>query len=267
MADLKISLVILVLTVLICEGGRRTAKRFLSGRVYCSFLVELVSTFQLCACTQELRLLGEDGRLEPKVGLTLTYVITVVHALTFDGAVCNPSGALEQLYRKHASCKGVTLKIVCHFLAAVGAKLYAVHTWSLGMSDLHLRHKLTGYACVSGIHTTLLKGATVELACAFTLQTTLIKLHNWETKYKVHLIAAVITFLVYAGGSLTGAVFNPALAYSLHFHCKGNTFLQYAFVYWVGPIVGLISSVILFDKIVPLLFPQNFTTTHKKKRK
>jgi len=40
------------------------------------------------------------------------------------------------------------------------------------------------------------------------------------------------------GGRFTGAVFNPALAFSIQFPCPGNTFAAYGFVYWMGPILG-----------------------------
>lgn len=40
------------------------------------------------------------------------------------------------------------------------------------------------------------------------------------------------------GGSVTGAVFNPALAFSTQFSCSGNSFLEYCLVYWLGPMLG-----------------------------
>lgn len=40
------------------------------------------------------------------------------------------------------------------------------------------------------------------------------------------------------GGSLTGAVFNPALALSLHFKCFDEAFLQFFMVYWIAPSLG-----------------------------
>ncbi|KAI9522376.1 hypothetical protein NQZ68_036292 [Dissostichus eleginoides] len=42
-----------------------------------------------------------------------------------------------------------------------------------------------------------------------------------DEKYRVHAVAAVITTVVYAGGRMTGAVFNPALAFSTQFPCSG----------------------------------------------
>ena len=40
------------------------------------------------------------------------------------------------------------------------------------------------------------------------------------------------------GGSTTGAVFNPALAFSTQFPCTGGTFAEYSLVYWLGPLLG-----------------------------
>lgn len=37
---------------------------------------------------------------------------------------------------------------------------------------------------------------------------------------------------------MTGAVFNPALAFSTQFPCSGNTFIEYSLVYWLGPVLG-----------------------------
>nr|XP_015196614.1 PREDICTED: aquaporin-11 [Lepisosteus oculatus] len=253
MAYLSVSLLLLAATVLLSEVTRRTATRLLAGKDYAVYVVEIISTFQLCACTHELKLVGEVGRVEPQIGLTLTYLITVVHVLTFHGAFCNPSGALEQFYRGNLTEKSVVARIACQFLAASIARLLLPHIWSLGLSDWHLQHELSGFQCGSPIRDTLLKAAGVELCCAFVMQSTVTHLHKLDGKYHIHVIAAVITLLVYAGGHVSGAVFNPALAFSTCFHCSGNTLMEYAFVYWLGPVLGTASSVLLFDKVIPLL--------------
>lgn len=41
-----------------------------------------------------------------------------------------------------------------------------------------------------------------------------------------------------AAGPFTSAFFNPALAASVTFHCSGHTLLEYAQVYWLGPLTG-----------------------------
>lgn len=39
-------------------------------------------------------------------------------------------------------------------------------------------------------------------------------------------------------GPFTSAFFNPALAASVTFQCSGSTLLEYAQVYWLGPLTG-----------------------------
>lgn len=50
-----------------------------------------------------------------------------------------------------------------------------------------------------------------------------------------HSLTAVCVSL---GGEVTGAMSNPALAFSIQFPCSGNTFLEYSLVYWISPLVG-----------------------------
>lgn len=253
MADLGVSLLLLAVTVFLSEVARRTAVKLFAKSDYCPYVLEIISTFQLCACTHELKLLGEVGRLEPQVGLTLTYLITVVHTVTFRGAICNPSGTLEHVYRRTLTGRCALARIVCQFLAAIVARGVVPYVWALGLSDLHARHKLFGFKCISPINAPLLKATAVELGCAFAVHSAATQMQKLDDKYKIHAIAIVITTVVYAGGSVTGAVFNPALALSTQFPCSGNTFTEYSLVYWLGPVLGMTSSVLLCDKVIPVV--------------
>ncbi|XP_071369291.1 aquaporin-11-like [Centroberyx affinis] len=252
MADFAVSLALLGATVLLCEATRRAAARLSPGD-YWIYLLEAASTFQLCLCTHELKLLGESGQVEPPVGLTLTYTVTVIHILSFRGASCNPNGALESVYRGSASVKVAAVIIAGQFVAAVAAQFAAASVWSLGLSDLHLRHQRFGFRCFDPLGGTVVEAAAVELACAFTVQAAVLHVYKLDEKLRVHAIAAVITTLVYAGGSISGAVFNPVLAFSIQFPCSGHTYLEYCFVYWLGPVLGMASCILLFEKIIPFL--------------
>jgi hypothetical protein len=44
--------------------------------------------------------------------------------------------------------------------------------------------------------------------------------------------------LLSTAGPFTSAFFNPALAASITFRCSGHTLLEYAQVYWLGPLTG-----------------------------
>ncbi|XP_023258366.1 aquaporin-11 [Seriola lalandi dorsalis] len=251
--DVAVSLLVLAGIVGLSDVTRRLLTRTLAGTGLSVYAVELVSTFQLCCCTHELRLLSEVGGIDPRLALTLTYLASVVHGLTFSGAICNPSGALEHAYQARISSGCALRRIACQFAAAAASRTAVPVIWGVGLSRLHVRHKLLGYRCVSPIHAPLPKATAVELACAFAVQTAITHTRSVEEKYRVHAVAAVTATVVYAGGSMTGAVFNPALAFSTQFPCSGNSFLEYCLVYWLGPLLGMMSSVLLFDKLAPLL--------------
>ncbi|XP_063349220.1 aquaporin-11 [Pelmatolapia mariae] len=268
-ADVAVSLAVLAGIVVLSDVTRKLLARALADTGLSEYAVELVSTFQLCCCTHELKLLSEVGGIEPGLALTFTYLASVVHGLTFSGAIGNPSGALERAYRAKLSGSRALRRIACQFAAAAAARAAVPRLWGVGLSRLHARHKLFGFRCTSPIHAPLHEAAAVELACAFAVQTVITHTQSVEEKYRVHAVAAVITTAVYAGGSVTGAVFNPALAFSTQFPCSGHSFLEYCLVYWLGPLLGMMSSVLLFDKLVPALSrkpsPPHLPTESKKK--
>ncbi|XP_067276056.1 aquaporin-11 [Pseudorasbora parva] len=263
MADLTVSLSLLGGIIVFSELARRTASYLFPNRNWIIYVLELISTFQLCACTHELKLLAEVGRLEPQIVLTLTYFISVIHMLSFHGAICNPTGSLEQLCRGTLTRRCALTQISCQLIAALVARLVMSHLWSLALSDLHAQHTRMAFKCTnSPINAPLLQAAAVEMSCAFVMHAAISNVDKVGEKYRVHAIAAVITTLVYAGGRLTGAVFNPALAFSIQFPCPGNTFAEYSFVYWMGPILGMTGSLFLFDKVIPVISGKSTIPKH-----
>ncbi|XP_013871377.1 aquaporin-11 [Austrofundulus limnaeus] len=251
-ADVAVSLSVLAGLVVMSEATRRVLIRALAHSGLSVDAAELVSTFQLCCCAHELRLLSEVGGIHPRLALAFTYLVSVVHGLTFRGAIGNPCGALERAY--HATLPGgrALRRIACQFAAAAVARAAALQVWSIGLSRLHARHRLLGFRCVSPVRGgSLHEAAAVELACAFAVQTVITHTQSVKEKYRVHAVAAITTAVVYAGGGVTGAVFNPAVAFSTHFHCSGNSFMEYCFVYWLGPFLGTMCSVLLFDRFSP----------------
>ncbi|XP_041653442.1 aquaporin-11 isoform X2 [Cheilinus undulatus] len=198
-ADVAVSLSVLVGVVALSEVTRRLCSRALTDTGLSVYAVELVSTFQLCCCTHELKLLSEVGGIEPRLALTFTYLAAVVHGLTFNGAIGNPSGALEHAYHAKLSCGSALRRIACQFAAAAAARAAVPMIWGMGLSGLHVRHKLLGFRCISPIHAPLLTAATVELGCAFAVQSAITRTRSVEEKYRVHAVAAVIATVVYAG--------------------------------------------------------------------
>ncbi|KAJ7995716.1 hypothetical protein DPEC_G00247480 [Dallia pectoralis] len=260
MSGIAVSLCLLVLFVLLCELGRRiVTKLFAHWGLSAVYAIELVSTLQLCVCNLELRLLGELGQLQSQFCLSLTYLASVVHAISFHGALGNPCSTLEHAYRGRLTVRGSMQRIVCQFIAASAAPTMLRRLWALGISDLHQKHALQGFHCTSPIHTDtslvlpgpLVTAAALELAGAFAMHTAFKHTQTMKKRYRVHAIAALTATLTYAGGKITGAVFNPALAFSTQFPCSGHSFLAYCLVYWLAPLSGMISSVLFCEQLLP----------------
>ncbi|XP_028322591.1 aquaporin-11-like [Gouania willdenowi] len=252
MSNLWVSVAVLGVVVLLSEAVRRAAVRLLRGSLSV-YLLEAASTFQLCCCSHELKLLSESVQLELPVALSLTYTMTVIHLLTFRDSTCNPSGAVDRACRGRFSFGTAGVVVACQFAAAWAARGFAASMWSLALSEVHVQHQKFGFRCFDPLGGTVLEAAGVELACTFTVQAAAMHVHSVEEKLRAPLIAAVITALVFTGGSISGAVFNPVLAFSIQFPCSGHTYLDYCFIYWLGPVLGMVSCILLFEKILPFL--------------
>lgn len=52
--------------------------------------------------------------------------------------------------------------------------------------------------------------------------------------------------LIFSAFHFSGGYFNPALATSLKYGCKGNNALEHMVVYWLGATTGAIASVFIY---------------------
>uniref|UniRef100_H2TKG1 Aquaporin 11 n=1 Tax=Takifugu rubripes TaxID=31033 RepID=H2TKG1_TAKRU len=235
MSDLRVSVAVLSGVVLLSGACRRAAARFGVAR---SFL---------------LKLLADAARLGQWTELGLCFAVTTIHLLTLRGADCNPGGTLEKVFRGTRSVRAASLLIAGQFAAAVAAQQFAASVWSLGLSDLHARHRRFGFRCFDPLGGSVTEAAAAELACAFVFQAALMHVSDLKEQLRVPLVAATVTALVYAGGGTSGAIYNPVLAFSVIFPCGGHTHLEYCFIYWLGPLLGMSSCILLFEKILPFL--------------
>ncbi|XP_032075591.1 aquaporin-11, partial [Thamnophis elegans] len=209
---------------------------------------ELAATFQICACTHELCLLG--GLLpRPEIALWLTYIFTVLHGWTLTGSVGNPASSIQQLYKGQLRSHGWCLQTAGQLTAAVLAHLGMKFLWMLGLTSGHQRAQPD--VCSNPIQTTIPNAFGLEFLFSFLLHLTLLQFESTSPTMKVHLIALLITSFVYTGGHLTGALFNPALAFSLHGNCFIDQFWNYLAVYCIAPCAGSLFVSVIWDDVLP----------------
>lgn len=212
-----------------------------------SFVNELVSTLELCADCAELNVVYEKhGQLAYGAALAL---LTYWWLGTFGEALASPGYLAEDLWLYG----GKQLFRDSSFWAKLSGQLLAMPlAWRLHMS-LYWRHQLlrehaqllVHENCHSALTTSLLSGFLVEFTCSLLCR--LIELITNEVLLKRRLISqqssSLIcsissTVLVLLALELSGGYFNPVLAASLEFGCKGIETYQHAIVFWLAPLTG-----------------------------
>nr|XP_048291068.1 aquaporin-11 [Myodes glareolus] len=258
--DTCASLGLMLLVVLLMGLARVIARRQRHRPTAHAFVLEFLATFQLCCCTHELQLLSEQEPAHPTWTLTLIYFFSLVHGLTLVGTASNPCGVMMQMILGGMSPESGAVRLLAQLVSALCSRYCVSALWSLSLTKYHFNER--SLACKNPIHTDMSKAIITEAICSFIFHSALLHFQEVRAKFSIHLLAALITFLAYAGGSLTGALFNPALALSLHFPCFEESFNQFFVVYWIAPSLGVLLMILTFSFFLPWL--HNNQTTNKR---
>lgn len=164
-----------------------------------------------------------------------------------------------------ASLPSTLLKLLAQVLGAQAACALTQRCWTWELSELHLLQSLMAVHCSSTLRTSVLQGTLVEGACTFLFHLSLLHLQRSLLVYRAPALALLVTAMAYTAGPYTSAFFNPALAASVTFHCSGNTLLEYAHVYCLGPVAGMILAVLLHQGHLPRFFERNLFYRQKSK--
>ncbi|NXC34123.1 AQP12 protein, partial [Campylorhamphus procurvoides] len=271
MATLDISIAFFFLVLGMCQALRWLSKRFLSPGTYGCIARELAGSLQLCSSCLELRMLMEigpwGGGFGLDVALTLLFLLFAVHGASFDGASANPTVCVQEFLLLESSLAATATKLLAQAAGTGTGWALTKLFWSWELTQLHFIQSLISSECSSSIHTSLPHAAFVEGTCSFFFHLVLLKSRQSHPIWGVPALAATATFLTYTAGPYTGAFFNPALATASTFHCSGNTFWDYVQVYWLGPLAGMFSALLLYQGNIPRLFQKNLLYSQKSKYK
>ncbi|XP_057602507.1 aquaporin-12-like [Hippopotamus amphibius kiboko] len=269
MAGLNVSLSFFFATFALCQAARRAAKALLPGGAYAHFAREAAGAAQLGACCLEMRMLVDigpwAGGFGPDLLLTLLLLLLLVHGATLDGASANPAVSLQQFLLAEASLRSTLLELAAQALGVQAACALTRLYWAWELSDMHVLQSLMDPHCSSALRTAVPHGTLVEGSGAFLFHLTLLRFRNSLPIYRVPAVALLVTVMACTAGPLTSAFFNPTLAASVTFHCSGHTLLEYAQVYWLGPLTGMVLAVLLYHGHLPRLFQRNLFYRQKNK--
>ncbi|XP_051979530.1 aquaporin-12-like [Xyrauchen texanus] len=232
-----------------------------------SFLTEFIAAFALAACRLEVATISEVGQwagaLGPDVAFTILFLALVIHGIIMQGVSGNPAVTITAHLQKEIGVVAAVLSVASQFLGAYLALLVAGKYWEMELTDMHMIKNLMMAECSTSLRATLVQGAFAEAICAMTFYLVHVVLKNRTQLLRIPILAFLLTFFAYAGNNYTSGYVNPSLAFALTFTCPGHTFLEYAVVYWLGPLVGMILALFLYLGNIPLLFNRNLLYSKK----
>ncbi|CAJ1060041.1 aquaporin 12 [Xyrichtys novacula] len=236
-----------------------------------SFMLEFVSSFMLVACRLEVQTIVEVGEwaggLGPDVTVTMLFVVLLTHGVVCGGASGNPALVLLKFLQLETPALSTLLAVAAQFLGAYLGLLVAVYYWGLELTDMHMIKNLMARECSSSLLVSVLQGFFTEGVCTLILLLIYLSLGRRSSLIRIPLIAVLLTFLSHTARGYTSAYMNPSLAYGLTFYCPGFTFIQYAAVYWLGPLTGMILALFLYMGHIPRIFARNLLYDQKTRFK
>ncbi|XP_053164975.1 aquaporin-12-like [Hemicordylus capensis] len=271
MVGLNVSIAFFLFIVALCEVTRKFSRRIFPTKVYQCLASELSSSFQMCACYLELKMLFEigpwGGGFGPDVSLTLLFLLFLVHGASFDGASANPAVSLQEFLALDSSFVALVAKLLAQFMGMQAACAFTQHYWSWELTDFHMIQNLMSRDCTPSLHTSVPHGTLVEATCSFVFQLVVLRFQTSYLIFRVPITALSVTILACTAAPFTGAFFNPALAFAVTFSCSGHSLLEYMQVYWLGPIAGMLVALFLFQGNIPRFFQRNLFYSQKNKYK
>ncbi|XP_020642072.3 aquaporin-12 [Pogona vitticeps] len=271
MAGLNISIAFFFSIVILCEATRKISKRIFPLKMYFCLAGELTSSFQMCACFLELKMLREigpwSGGFGPDVSLTLLFLLFLVHGACFDGTSANPCVSVQEFLTLESSLWVTLAKLLSQFMGMEAACVFTKQYWSRELTDFHTIQNLIAQDCTSSLSASVSHGIFVEALCSFLFHLVTLRFQASFPMHRVPIVALTVTALTYTAGPFTGAIFNPALASAVTFACSGNNLLEYMQVYWLAPITGMLVAVFVYQGNIPRLFRTNLLYSQKNKYK
>lgn len=229
-------------------GGSNDTTRIESstkGKLIKLFIDELLSTCELCADCAELNVVYERHG-SWAYGASL-FLLSYLWIDSFGDAHTTPCYLFEDLMlvqgNRMLKQGDAYARFIGQSLAMPAAWRLASFYWKYQLLNEHQEYLMVDN-CKSALTISTIEGFLIEFGCCLICRLIELlghKLHenNWISQRLLSVSTSFSgTLLVVLAFELSGGYFNPILASSLEYGCKGIEFYQHAVVFWLGPLLG-----------------------------
>ncbi|KAG8235632.1 hypothetical protein J437_LFUL015665 [Ladona fulva] len=174
----------------------------------------------------------------------LLFLLTIWWSSNWADATACPYNHLEDYVSGNTDLFSVILKGLAELIGGVSIFKLIQYLWALEWAETH---KGRAYEeCSADLQVSMMMGALIEGVAVCICRICSRALGDLEVKYSTVIDAFIGTSLVVLAFNYSGGYFNPVLATSLKFGCKGNTFVEHMVVYWIGACLGALLSVVIY---------------------
>lgn len=242
--SILVSCLLIAMSSLIAELFRIVINKTVHNPLHRVLFMEFVATAELCAVCFELIIVAEVYGIWVYAGLL--FLLTLWWAAHWQDAAACPYIHVEDYLQGTSTFNHTVLCCLAELAGGLAIYRYVQYTWSLQLSTSHIAKSV--WDCDADLQVPALQGAIVEGIATMLCRLTTKMIATMEPKYAGSIEAFIGTSLVVAAVDYSGGYFNPVLATSLKFNCRGNTFIEHLIVYWIGSLAGSVLSWWLFQK-------------------
>lgn len=228
----------------------------ISGPPFLQILIEeAIAAAELCGCCFELIIVADNYGVSTYAALL--FLLTIWWSANWENAAACPYIHLEDLFTGDTNLSSVLLKTFAELIGGISVFRLTQFLWALEWAETH---KGRAYEeCTADLQVSMLMGAMIEGIATCLCRVFSKALGDLQPSFSTAIDAFIGTSLVVAAFNYSGGYFNPVLATSLKYGCRGNTLVEHLVVYWLGACAGSLLSVILYPSV------QNMIVGSKKK--
>ncbi|PNF16062.1 hypothetical protein B7P43_G04583 [Cryptotermes secundus] len=241
--SLVVSALFILLTLVLANGARRLLDRLVKDSFMRLLLQEAIAAFELCACCFELIIVADNFGVSA-YGIFL-FLLTIWWAFNWGDATACPYTHIEDVVLGNTDIRTAVLISAFELAGGMISFKYVQLLWSLEISETH-RDRAFG-ECFTDLQVPVLYGAAIEGTATCLCRIASNALSEFKPRFSTAIDSFISTSLVVAAFDYSGGYFNPVLATSLKYGCRGNTLIEHVVVYWVGASLGAVASVFVYQ--------------------
>ncbi|XP_045582521.2 aquaporin-11 [Procambarus clarkii] len=211
-----------------------------------SCLLELVAAAEMCATSTELSRVARNCGM-PAYSVYLFLIILCRDRTWGSSVTACPYSLLEEYVEVGANPLHVALKVVAQLAGGLASIKWAKHLWMTEVAEA--QGSLRVDDCLAALQVPVAVGFLLEslLTCSCRLFSR--ALGEVKPKFASAIDSFFATCMVLVAFNYSGGYFNPVLATSMKWSCRGHTNTEHIIVYWAGSTMGAMLSVRLWSLV------------------